>query len=113
MIKKAAFMCPCCGENWIDPRIVTKLIEIEEDVCERLFISSGYRCEKQNRKVGGSKTSAHIKGLAADILCDRSRLRFRIVEAAIRMGFTRLGIAKDFVHVDLDRAKDARVIWVY
>jgi hypothetical protein len=31
-----------------------------------LFISSGYRCPKLNSTIGGSKTSAHMKGLAAD-----------------------------------------------
>lgn len=30
-------------------------------------VSSGYRCKALNSKVGGSKTSAHVKGLAADI----------------------------------------------
>ena len=36
---------------------------------KRLFIivSSGYRCETLNLVIGGSKTSAHMKGLAADI----------------------------------------------
>lgn len=32
-----------------------------------LHVSSGYRCEELNKAVGGSKTSAHLKGLAADI----------------------------------------------
>lgn len=30
-------------------------------------VSSGYRCPEINKKVGGSATSAHVKGLAADI----------------------------------------------
>jgi len=31
-------------------------------------ISSGYRCKALNKKVGGSKTSAHILGFAADLI---------------------------------------------
>lgn len=30
-------------------------------------ITSGYRCPELNRKVGGSKTSVHVKGWAADL----------------------------------------------
>lgn len=34
-----------------------------------IIISSGYRCPELNKAIGGSKTSAHMKGLAADISC--------------------------------------------
>jgi hypothetical protein len=34
-------------------------------------INSGYRTASHNRKVGGSTTSKHCKGLAADIICKR------------------------------------------
>lgn len=33
------------------------------------MVTSGYRCEKLNAAVGGSDTSYHTKGLAADIQC--------------------------------------------
>lgn len=32
-----------------------------------IIVSSGLRCEELNLVIGGSKTSAHMKGLAADI----------------------------------------------
>jgi len=32
-------------------------------------VSSGFRCEELNLIIGGSKTSAHMKGFAADITC--------------------------------------------
>lgn len=35
-----------------------------------LTITSGYRCPELNKRVGGSPTSAHLKGLAADIVPD-------------------------------------------
>ena len=34
-----------------------------------VIVSSGFRCEELNLIIGGSKTSAHMKGLAADIIC--------------------------------------------
>lgn len=32
-----------------------------------IIVTSGYRCEKLNKAVGGAKTSQHMKGQAADI----------------------------------------------
>jgi hypothetical protein len=32
-----------------------------------IIVSSGFRCAKLNKAVGGSKTSQHVKGEAADI----------------------------------------------
>lgn len=34
-----------------------------------ILISSGYRSSQLNAAVGGSRTSAHISGLAADFIC--------------------------------------------
>lgn len=36
-------------------------------------INSGYRCPMLNRAVGGSTTSLHVRGLAADIFCSSFR----------------------------------------
>lgn len=44
-------------------------LEIIRTACDNLpiVVTSGYRCERLNRLVGGSKTSAHMDGRAADI----------------------------------------------
>jgi zinc D-Ala-D-Ala carboxypeptidase len=34
-----------------------------------LTITSGYRCETLNRRVGGVEDSQHVQGLAADFIC--------------------------------------------
>ena len=34
-----------------------------------VHVSSGYRCERLNVAIGGSRKSMHMQGLAADILC--------------------------------------------
>jgi len=34
-----------------------------------LHVNSGYRCPELNAKIGGAKSSAHMSGLAADIVC--------------------------------------------
>jgi len=80
-------------------------------------ISSGFRTEAYNKDLlkrgyKASKNSSHLKGCAVDIVCTDSATRSIIVRALINVGFTRLGIAKSFIHVDNDPDKpDA--IWLY
>lgn len=75
-------------------------------------INSGYRTKEHNKKVGGSKTSSHLGGWAVDIHCTDSRSRERIVHHLIMAGFQRIGIAKTFVHADIDPHKQP-ALWLY
>lgn len=57
------------------PQIVENLRQLSQQVLEPLRtainvpvrVSSGYRCLRVNTKIGGSKTSQHMLGQAADI----------------------------------------------
>jgi len=76
-------------------------------------INSGYRTPSHNSKVGGKSNSSHLVGKAADIHCTNSATRSKIIEALIKVGFNRIGIAKTFIHVDNDEDKNPNRIWVY
>jgi len=76
-------------------------------------ITSGYRCKKHNKEVGGSDTSSHLYGIASDIRVKDSRERFEILKALIKEGFTRIGIGKDLIHADRDIDKTPHLIWLY
>jgi uncharacterized protein YcbK (DUF882 family) len=76
-------------------------------------INSGYRTMVHNAEIGGVSNSSHLSGLAADVSCKESRHRFIMIAAFIAAGFTRIGIAKTFIHVDCDKDKDQSVSWVY
>jgi len=81
-------------------------------------ITSGYRVEadiERLRKAGYkvSKNSSHLKGLAADIACTNSSDRFNMLNALLKVGFNRIGIANTFIHVDIDKDKPQFVIWTY
>lgn len=77
-----------------------------------IIVTSGYRCPKLNSAVGGSKTSHHVKGMAADISAgnkvDNKRLYDLII--ALNLPFTQLIDESDFtwVHVSLDPANVKR-----
>lgn len=44
-----------------------------------IHINSGYRCTALNKRVGGSRTSQHLKGEAADITCFDNDALFRYI----------------------------------
>jgi len=75
-------------------------------------INSAYRSPEHPLSIK-NPSSSHIKGLAVDIKCTDSRTRFIIVDALIKVGFNRIGIADTFIHVDLDLDKSNKVIWTY
>jgi uncharacterized protein YcbK (DUF882 family) len=76
-------------------------------------ITSGFRTEGHNEKVGGVKNSSHIKGKAVDIAVSSSRERWTILQSLQKAGFNRFGLAKTFIHVDNDLDKNPNVIWTY
>jgi uncharacterized protein YcbK (DUF882 family) len=91
-----------------------KLLDKARSIANTPFkINSGYRTPSHNSKVGGKSSSSHLKGMAADIHCNDDASRSLIVQALIEVGFTRIGIAKTFIHVDNDKAKNSNRIWVY
>lgn len=94
-----------------------RFLELLEDarfsLGQPMIITSGYRCPLHNANVGGVPGSSHTKGVAVDIKCSNNNHRFKLVAALIDAGFTRIGIANTFVHVDLDKTKPQERIWTY
>ena len=77
-----------------------------------LSLRAGYRSPRHSLEAkkpnGGGQ---HTTGRAADIAVSSGDQRYRLVAAAIKLGFSGIGVAKGFVHVDTRTS--ARVIWVY
>ena len=100
-------------EKNMDVDFLAKLDEAREYTNIPFIINSAYRSPEHNAKVGGKPGSSHIKGLAVDISAKDSRTRFLILDALFAVGFTRIGIADSFIHVDSDIDKSQNVIWTY
>lgn len=111
------FKCKCgrCGKGYDDMSpIILDRLEFARNVAGIPFVlSSAMRCEEHNRKVGGSPTSSHLHGLAVDIKVGNSEDRLTILKALLDVGSTRIGISKDFIHIDVDFHKAGDVCWVY
>ena len=111
--KPEEFMCPCCNRVDMDAIFVFMLDSLRKLVGAPLHITSGYRCEKHNKEVGGSPNSAHLRGKAADILVTDSEMRWRILKFAFLLGFPRIGIGQTFIHLDIDDSLPSPRVWLY
>lgn len=65
--------------------VTTILQPLRDKISFPFHVNSGYRCKKLNKAVGGSDTSAHLQGLAADITLGSKQLNY-IVWDEIRRG---------------------------
>lgn len=108
---KPTFSCPCCGKGDCDVRVKNIVGLILQEVPDAKH-SSGFRCEKHNKEVGGSPTSSHPDGLASDFEVRHSRTRFLILRKLLDLGVHRIGIYKKSIHFDIDPRKDPMVIWL-
>jgi zinc D-Ala-D-Ala carboxypeptidase len=100
-------------EENMDVNFLAKLDEAREYANIPFVINSAFRTVEHNKAVGGTSNSSHLKGLAVDISVTNSVTRGIVLEALIAVGFTRIGIAKTFIHVDLDFDKTQNVTWMY
>lgn len=117
--KEHEIVCKCgCGANWMSHELEWIMDQVREEAGIPLIVESGCRCRKHNKNEGGKEDSAHIseegnRCEAVDFRANTSRTRFKILRAMINVGFHRIGIAKTFIHGDIDRTKDSQVVWLY
>lgn len=78
-----------------------------------LVLNCAYRSSVWDKAKGRSGTGAHTLGRAVDISCNFSSNRFKIVDALIKAGFKRIGVAKTFIHADDSEIHKQEIIWLY
>lgn len=97
----------------MDVAFLNKLSKARELAAIGFKITSGYRSPAHNAKVGGVPSSSHTVGRAVDIYAPTSTQKYIIINALLQVGFNRIGVAKNFIHVDDDPNKSEDVIWTY
>lgn len=83
-------------------------------------INSNYRSPEHSVEVGGMKDDSHTEDpcSAFDISCKRadgtwnSQAAYKIVKALFEVGFPRIGVGKNHVHVDNSPHLPAEVMWL-
>ena len=118
--KRQEFECKCgCQmplevyENII--KLSSQLQFLRDYTGRPISINSAYRCVPHNANVGGSKTSQHIYGKAADITIQSLKPIevYAIIEDLIDFGVMLqggLGLYDTFVHYDI---RKTRARWDY
>lgn len=104
------FQCPCCKQVKIDSGLLTKLQKLRDKLGSELYITSGYRCERENERAGGVRNSYHMQGLAADVWAAKKSI-YNIGNEARELGFTGIGIYKKKSIVHLDIRPGDRKVW--
>lgn len=101
------FACKCCGKVKVDSRLVAMLERLRAELGDdKIVITSGYRCPKHNKKVGGvvkskkNKGSQHLYGKAADIKA-RHYAPAEVGHFARMLGFGYVQVYRSWVHVDV------------
>lgn len=104
---------PPCKKSDMHPDTIARLNRMREIAGIPLVLNCAYRSPAHDRARGRSGTGAHTLGRAVDIRCNSSDTRYKIITAAIEAGFTRIGVAGSFVHVDDSPTHAQGVVWLY
>ncbi len=109
------FTCSYTGDNEIKDEFIERLDALREACGFPFIITSGYRAKSHPVEINKTTTGTHVQGIAADIKVTDATQRFKIVEEAIKLNFTGIGVANSFVHVDIRSGDDTTpyVMWVY
>ena len=111
--------CKHCGKNKMVPSFMQKIVKLRRELNFPFVVTSAYRCPAHNKKVSTTgEDGPHTTGRAIDIAV-QGDLAYRLVAAALREGFTGIGVSQKgtsrFIHLDdLDAVEHARPrIWSY
>lgn len=107
---RSDFDCQETGENRIPDRFIHRLDELRERCGFPLVVTSGYRSPQHSIEAAKDEPGEHTRA-AADLAVNGGWQRYRLVREAMDMGFTGIGIAKTFIHLD-DRIQTS-VMWSY
>ena len=112
------FTCSCkeCpAEFHVNPseRLLHTLDTLREAYGKPITVTSGVRCPAYNAKVGGVVDGEHTTGDAADLYTPDSLTRYYLIQAAMKIGVSRLGVGFDFLHVGVGSTFPQMVAWLY
>ena len=99
----------CCSTTIIDEKLVGYIQQIRDHFGKPVIITSPYRCEVHNRRVGGATKSYHMQGKAADIVVQGVSSR-EVAKYAESIGILGIGLYETsadgyFTHIDTRTTK--------
>jgi uncharacterized protein YcbK (DUF882 family) len=110
------FACKHCGAHGMNMATLDRLQALRTEWGAPMHINSGYRCPQHPIEAAKPDPGGHAKGRAIDVAMLPVR-RNAFIALAQRHGFTGIGVAKTYVHIDdiqsseFGKRRPAR--WVY
>ena len=99
--------CRETGELEMSIHFMNRLQGLRRDFNQAMVVTSGYRSPNHSiEKNKANGPGSHAQGHACDIKCTVGAYRHRLVELAIKMGFSGIGVSKDFIHLDDMKTRD-------
>jgi zinc D-Ala-D-Ala carboxypeptidase len=108
--------CSHCGSQGMKEDFMVKVEQLREELGFPFPVTSAYRCNNHPIEAKKDLPGAHASGRAIDIAVSRTEA-YLLVEAALRAGFTGIGInqkgSSRFIHLD-DLTTGVRpTVWSY
>lgn len=104
---------PPCSIEDMEQSFLDWLDDVREEAGIPFVLNCAYRSSAHDKSKGRSGNSAHCYGLAADIRCNASATRYKIIAAALKLGASRIGVGHTFIHLDTSHIHTQNVIWDY
>ena len=102
--------------DMMDEKLLSMLDEMREIYGYPIKITSSYRSPEHPIEAAKKQPGEHSYGAAVDIVSDSGGKTFRLVKAAIEVGFTRIGVSrkKGFIHFGIGYPNaPEKTIWTY
>lgn len=106
---------PGSAQKGMDEEFMRRMQMLRNLYRKPMRITSGYRTESYNTKIGGAASSMHLQGKAADILVAGAEA-YELIGLALTVGFKGVGVSQKgpwgsrFIHLDL---RDKPTVWSY
>ncbi|MCD7900294.1 MAG: D-Ala-D-Ala carboxypeptidase family metallohydrolase [Bacteroides sp.] len=104
---------PACSLQNMDQEFMNRLDQLREEAGIPLVLNCAYRSYKWEKSKGRSGKGDHPQGKAADLRCRDSATRYKILRAAFKVRFTRIGVSDTFIHVGMGKDLPEEVVWMY
>ena len=104
---------PACSLQDMQQHTMDKLDAAREMSGIPWIMNSAFRPVEWEKARGRSGEGGHPHGCAVDIRCNSFATRFKIIFCALAVGFRRIGVGKNYIHLDDDPSRAQNVIWDY
>ena len=108
--KKAS---PACSLQDMDQEFMNKLDKARELAGIPFIVNSAYRTVEHEKKMKRDGKSAHTQKCAVDIKSLNGSSHWKIINAALKAGFNRIGVNQTFIHLDSSKTLPQNVIFTY